>query len=124
MSGYRCTGRRYHPDGDCTQDPDACRHFCCKMRYLQGRNGSGGSLRLSSTIVPHVKERDARHEPRASDNSWEKGLVGEHRVDGSFMPLLDSAGDPVTNGEAKRHGGSSWVDRTMREIRRPADSAA
>lgn len=27
--------------------------------------------------------------PRTPDNPWERGRAGEHRIDGSFMPLLD-----------------------------------
>lgn len=114
MSRFVCTTTTEHADA-CSCDPDLSGHWCCKVAYWR----SNGGLRLSSDALPHVRERDARHEPRQPDNSWEKAEIVDRRVDGTSMPLLDHQCLPVTNGEAKRHGGSSWVDRTMREIRRP-----
>lgn len=115
MARFHCDRERYHPDGPCVQDPDVCGHWCCKVVYW---NHQGG-LRVSSDATPHVRERDARHAPRGSDPAWEKGLVGEHRPDGSFMPLLDNDCTAMTIGQAKHLGGSRYVEERLRATKDP-----
>lgn len=60
------------------QADDGC--YACVLR----RKG----VQVSPAATPsRVKNRAQPHRPLA-DPSFEKGLVGEHRVDGSFMPVL------------------------------------
>lgn len=99
----------------CTSDPDVCKHWCCKVTYWR----ADGALRVSSVATPHVRERDARHAPRGSSPAWEKGLVGEHRPDGSFMPLLDKDCTAMTLGQAQHLGGSRYVEERLRETKDP-----
>jgi hypothetical protein len=115
-TGQRCDKAAGYHDGPCFDDPDVCGHWCCKVAYWQGQGG----LRLSSEIVPHVRERDARHAPRESNNSWEAGLVGEHRRGGDFMPLLDKDCLPMRQGEVQHLGGSRYVEERLRRTKDPA----
>jgi hypothetical protein len=112
---FVCEGGTQYHEGPCDVDPDACGHWCCKARYWQ----RAGGLRLSSDAVPHVRERDARHAPRGSDPAWEKGLVGEHRPGGTFMPLLDKECLPMRVGEVQHLGGSRYVRDRLRETKNP-----
>jgi len=33
--------------------------------------------------------------PRRPNNNWERGVSGEHRADGSFVPYIDKNGDKI-----------------------------
>lgn len=33
--------------------------------------------------------------PPPADPAWERGVAGEHRRDGSFVPYLDSSGERI-----------------------------
>lgn len=110
MSRYVCTKAVEHTDA-CTVDPDHCGHWCCKVAYWQ----TSGGLRLSSDLVPHIRERDHRHPPRAPEASWEKGIAHlDRRRDGTVMPLLDSACHPMTLGQAQ-HVGAAKLRDTIRD---------
>lgn len=41
--------------------------------------------------------RRGRPSDNARYNGWERGVTGEHRPDGTFMPYLDSTGTVVRN---------------------------
>lgn len=113
---FVCEGGTQYHEGLCTVgDPDTCGHWCCKARYWQ----RAGGLRLSSEIVPHVRTRDAQHAPRETNNSWEAGLVGEHRRSG-FMPILDKDCLPMRQGEVQHLGGSRYVEDRLRRTKDPA----
>lgn len=77
-----CTGGRYHEE-PCREDPDACGHFCCKIRWMQ----SNGGLRLSTAATPNrVTDRPQPFRPMV-DPSWEKGIATVKR--GSYeIPIL------------------------------------
>lgn len=51
--------------------------------------------------------------PRTADPAWERGLAGERRCDGSFMPYLNEHGSPLHVKEAgeRRHEINAQVDR-------------
>lgn len=67
--------------------PDCqCESLGCKMRRE-------GLFALSSAATP----TRGRHQPfrdpaKVNHCSWENGLAGEHRPDGSFMPYLTESG--------------------------------
>jgi hypothetical protein len=67
------------PDCDCTS-------LGCTIRR-------GGGLQIPPSATPTRTPQFAPRQPRF--NSWEKGVAGETRPDGSFMPYLatDEAGD-------------------------------
>jgi hypothetical protein len=72
-----------------TIHPDDCRcdTLGCKMRRE-------GLFSLPSAATPTRRRRQPfRRGPRY--NSWEAGVAGEHRADGSFMPYLGAAGSPI-----------------------------
>lgn len=66
-------------------DPNCdCKAYGCVKR----REGFGY---VSGAATPtRTQRRPFRPGPRF--NSWEAGLAGEHRADGSFMPYLDANG--------------------------------
>lgn len=67
--------------------PDCdCDTYGCELR----RKG----FTLSSAATPtRTQRRPFRPGPRF--NSWEKGVKGEHRPDGSFMPYLNGDGQKI-----------------------------
>lgn len=64
--------------------------YGCRLRR-KSFNVSAKALPSRQNTVP----------PRAADPTWEKGLVGENRPDGSFMPYLKPDG---TNLRVKEYG--------------------
>lgn len=53
-------------------------HFACRLRAK--------GLSYSSKATPTARVHKVL--PRTPDPAWERGIVGEHRPDGSFMPYL------------------------------------
>lgn len=54
------------------------------------------------------------HRPKPN-MSWEKGITGESRPDGTFMPYLDANLNPITTkGYADRRG---QYDKALSELR-------
>ena len=54
--------------------------------------------------------------PRKADPSWEKGVAGEHRPDGSFMPYLRP--DDQTPMKVKEFAeGRTKYEKRLREMR-------
>ena len=53
----------------------------------------------------------------APSPSWERGLTGEHRPDGSFMPYLDGGLNPIRQKQfgEKRH----VYEAAIKELRTP-----
>ena len=65
-----------------TYDPNC---YGCQLRSKR--------VGLAAAATP---SRQNKVPPRkVSDPSWEKGRAGERRSDGSFMPYLDSVGQPM-----------------------------
>lgn len=57
---------------------------------------------------------------RAAPNpAWERGIKGEHRADGAFMPYLDEKLDPIRMKPwaEKRHS----YEASLAELRKPAE---
>lgn len=70
-------------DGPCDPDQpyldeDGQPAFCCKVKSLQ----------FSPAI--NARTRGYKGTAAVADPSWEKGVAGEHRPGGGFMPYLDS----------------------------------
>lgn len=63
-----------------------CEAYACKLR----RKG----IALSSAATP-TRTQNRPFRPGPKFNSWEKGVAGEHRADGSFMPYLNEHGSPI-----------------------------
>lgn len=62
-------------------------HYACRLRAK--------GLHFSATATPTARASSAP--PRTPDPAWERGIVGERRPDGSFMPVLrpGSVGTPL-----------------------------
>ncbi len=59
------------------------------------RNGTGciRSFVVPASATPTRKQSKGR--PRAADPAWERGVAGEDRPDGSFMPYVNSTGTHI-----------------------------
>jgi hypothetical protein len=55
--------------------------------------------------------------PPQANPTWEKGISGEHRRDGSFVPYLDSEGKNI--GVKKFADNRKKYERKLREVRNP-----
>ena len=61
-----------------------CDNYGCRLRKK-------GVQVSPSGMVKHNGKPPAAHRY----NQWEKGVAGEHRADGSFMPKLDKNGSVI-----------------------------
>ena len=59
-------------------------------------------LQSPSTTAAATPSRMNKVPPRQANPAWERGIKGEHRKDGAFVPYLDSAG--------QRIGVKKWAD--------------
>jgi hypothetical protein len=86
-----------------------CPKYGCQLR----RKG----LSFSADATPTARAR--RPFRKAEQPSWEKGISGEHRVDGSFMPYLTETGRKIRVKEAgeRRH---ELTDIRRRQVAGPA----
>lgn len=86
--------------------PDCgCETLGCKLR----RKG----IQVPPSALPtRTGRRPWRPGPK---NSWEAGRIGEHRPDGSFMPVINAAGKELSTKEMAddRHR----IERRLREVR-------
>jgi hypothetical protein len=88
----------------CTRyDPDC---YGCQLRSKD--------IALSASATP---SRQNSVPPRAADPAWERGVAGEHRPDGSWLPYLNSNLDPMPIKEygENRH----QVDEGIRRNKSP-----
>lgn len=93
------------PDCDCPK-------YGCTLR----RKG----IALSSAATPtRTQRRPFRPGPRY--NSWERGVAGEHRPDGSFMPYLNESGKKIQLKEFSEHR-SEFEATRARQLRSPERS--
>jgi hypothetical protein len=68
--------------------------------------------------VPGRGQRRPYRDPaKHNHNSWERGITGEHRADGSFMPYVNSQGNQIRTKEYAEGR------RTFESIRRDQISA-
>jgi hypothetical protein len=61
-------------------------------------NSYGARLRAKGICLDAgaaKSERKGKPSSNADYNGWERGVVGEHRPDGTFMPYLTGEGSPV-----------------------------
>lgn len=72
-----------------------CDKYACRLR----RKG----ITVSSTATPSRGKRGKPSEH--TNNGWEKGVAGENRGHGTFMPYLNAAGKPmpIKQGVEQRH---------------------
>lgn len=62
-----------------------CGAYACELRRKD--------IRFSSSATPTMR---ANHPFRPkTESSWEAGVAGERRADGSFMPYTDSSGRKI-----------------------------
>lgn len=83
-----------------TYDPDC---YGCRLRH------KGVLVSPAATPTRRNKVPPARANP-----AWENTTVGEHRPDGSFMPLLSEEGDRVI--KVKEYGERRREIQTKRRI--------
>jgi len=62
-----------------------CGAYACKLR------AKGVSVSPKATPTQHNRKAPAPH----TNNSWEKGVAGENRGGGTFMPYLGADGKPL-----------------------------
>ena len=74
--------------------------FCGCGRALPALRAVNLSPKVSSTRTPQVPRV-----PREPMNSWQRGIAGEYRRDGSFMPYIDGAGVPYGVHDFQSHRG-------------------
>lgn len=74
---------------------DRCTTEACEAHYACRLRAKG--LHISSAATPNrVANMTRRVAPRRADPAWERGTVGERRVDGSTMPYLSpTSGRPM-----------------------------
>lgn len=84
-------------------DPDC---YGCQMR------DKGNFLHASA-----IPSRQNSVPPRAADPAWERGVAGEYRVDGSFVPYLRADGEKIGVKEfgEKRH----QYEQVIKELHTP-----
>lgn len=75
----------------------------------------GCRLRKKGVVVAPsaMPSRHDRKSGTPGNNSWERGIAGEHRPDGSFMPLLNEHREPIRMHEQanRRHEIETQVKR-------------
>ena len=87
---YECSEccHRYERRHSVHEEPDKrcpeCLEFAIK-RIIQVPQISPSSLPSRMNKIP----------PRKADPAWERGIAGEHRRDGSFVPYLGSNGKQI-----------------------------
>ena len=105
---YECSEccHRYERRHSVDDEPDTCCPECEEVavkRILQAANIAPSSMPSRMNKVP----------PPKADPAWERGIAGEHRRDGSFVPYLDSNGNRI--GVKKFADNRSKYERLLRE---------
>ena len=105
---YRCSEChvQYELVQQIADDPDKVCQDCGEetaKRILQ-------SPALSAAAAP---SRMNKVPPPQADPSWEKGVSGEHRRDGSFVPYVDTEGNRI--GVKKFADNRTKYERILRE---------
>lgn len=62
-----------------------CKAYACQLRR------KGVAISSKATPTRHNRKPPAEH----TNNSWEKGIAGENRGHGTFMPYLGNDGKPL-----------------------------
>jgi hypothetical protein len=78
--------------------PGCTEHYACSLR-------AKGVAIASAAIPNRIRNKPNRVPPRAANPSWERGIAGERRSDGSFMPYRNDHGSQMGVKEAgeRRH---------------------
>lgn len=88
--------------------PQCVEHFACQLRNK--------GVQVSPKATPsRVRNRTQPVRPMA-EPSWEKGIVGERRIDGSFMPVLVPGSDRPM-GVHEQAGQRSTVETGLRRLK-------
>src|SRR5690606_12926783 len=88
------------------REPGCIRHYGCVLRAK--------GIAVAPTATP---TRANRVPPRKADPAWERGVAGEYRRDGSFMPYVHPNGSPIHVKEAgeRRHELATQLDRLRKD---------
>lgn len=87
-------------------------HYACRLRAK--------GVQVSPAATPsRVAVRVQPHRPIV-EPSWEKGIVGERRVDGSFMPVL-APGTTRPLGVHERAGNRTKVEEGIKRLKSDPD---
>jgi len=72
-----------------------CGKYACELR------AKGITVSPKATPTQHNRKKPAEH----TNNSWERGVAGENRGHGTFMPYLNEKGKPlpIKQGSEQRH---------------------
>jgi hypothetical protein len=83
-------------------------HYACRLRAK--------GVQVSPSATP--SRVNNRHQPLRPmvDPAWERGVVGETRRDGSFMPVL-APGTTRSMGVHERQGQRSKVEEGIRRLK-------
>ena len=65
--------------------PGCTEHYACTMR------DKGVAVSPAAMPTRHNRKSPAPHQY----NNWERGIAGENRPGGGFMPYFDESGDPI-----------------------------
>lgn len=88
--------------------PECVEHYACQLRAK--------GLYVSTMAMP-TRMSNRRHPYRpVKEPSWEKGVVGEHRSDGSFMPVL-APGTDRPMGVHEHQSQSHKVEEGIRALK-------
>lgn len=64
--------------------PGCSEHYGCRLRAK--------GIAIAPSATP---SRMNQKPPPKANPAWERGVAGEHRVDGSFMPYVNEHGSPI-----------------------------
>jgi len=84
----------------------------------------GAQLRSKGVIVDAGAAKSTRRGKPSSNaeyNGWERGVEGEHRPDGSFMPYLNGEGSPIRK-KAMSEGRHDKALESLKQLRNSADT--
>lgn len=86
----------------------ASMHYGCELRH----KGIGLSNAITPNRIANGKKVLTKH---VADPAWERGVAGERRPDGSFMPLLTDTRSPM--GVKERGERRSEIDQQLRRLK-------
>jgi len=64
-----------------------CQAYACRLRAKGVQLDTGAATSV----------RKGKPDSNSRYNGWERGVVGEERPDGTFMPYLSGEGSPIRN---------------------------
>lgn len=86
--------------------PDCDTHLGCRLRAK--------GIHLGAGATPTRTKRQST-KPKEPYNAWERGIVGEHRPGGGFMPYLSKEGGVMRTKELAED--RTQIESRLRELR-------